>query len=264
MNGTYIGNDKMIIRTQWGGILVASASDRSLMPSLVLTGTFDIGLTKFFINNLKPGHIVFDVGANLGYFSVLASYLIGDTGKIVSYEANATVFELLEENASLNGLFLKGEIHNKAIYSKKDTLEFNVSEKLMGNSSIFEPDQEYDDMFKIDTFKKVKVEAEPLDVYVDKYECIDLIKIDIEGGEYHALLGMEKLLEQKKVRNITFELNKLRMKENWNDMHELLKKYEEDKGFRFYNIDRDGNPQHVTLEMLFEKEFVENVLIKCY
>lgn len=264
MNGTYIGNDRMLIRTQWGGILVASASDLSLMPSLVLTGVFDRGLTKFFMTHLKPGHIVFDVGANLGYFSVLASYLVGDTGKIVSYEANDKVFGLLEENASLNGLFTKGEIHNKAIYSKKDVLEFNVSEKLMGNSSIFAPDQAYDDMFKIDTFKKVKVEAEPLDIYVNQYECIDLIKIDIEGGEYHAFLGMEQLLEQKKVRNITFELNKLRMKENWDDMHRLLEKYENEKGFVYYTIDHEGKTHLTTLEELFKQEFVENVLIKCH
>lgn len=64
---------------------------------------------------------------------------------------------------------------------------------------------------------KEQVQAEPLDVHMDKK--IDLIKIDIEGGEYDAFLGIKNLLEHKKVCKIVFELNKLRSEETWMDFY---------------------------------------------
>ena len=124
MRGVYIGNNKMLISTIWGGKLIASSNDRSLMPELVIHGFYEIALTKYFLKNIKPGDTVIDVGANLGYFTVLAGYLVGSNGKVVAYEAVKENCDLIQENISLNYINDRVEIRNKAVYSQNKTISF--------------------------------------------------------------------------------------------------------------------------------------------
>jgi FkbM family methyltransferase len=60
-------------------------------------------LTNFFVNTIRPGDVVVDVGANIGYFSLLASNLAGPSGKVISIEAAPQTYELLRRNLERNG-----------------------------------------------------------------------------------------------------------------------------------------------------------------
>jgi len=74
VHGIYIGNNKMLVAPKWGGKLVVPSDDLSITRGLILSGTFELLLTQFFINNVKFGNTVFDIGANIGYFTVLLGY----------------------------------------------------------------------------------------------------------------------------------------------------------------------------------------------
>ena len=60
--------------------------------------------TSLVLRLLQPGDVFVDVGANIGYFSVLAASLVGDAGKVFAFEPDPDNFQLLCANAELNGL----------------------------------------------------------------------------------------------------------------------------------------------------------------
>ena len=64
-------------------------------------GFFAEGLTRLLLSHLKPGMAFLDVGAQLGYFTMLAAWLVGETGQVHSFEPTPSTFELLNLNAGL-------------------------------------------------------------------------------------------------------------------------------------------------------------------
>ncbi|RYD03348.1 hypothetical protein N752_21180 [Desulforamulus aquiferis] len=124
MKGVYIGNNKMLIAPVWGGKMIVPSQDLSISPNLVLSGIIEPPLTKFFIDNVKPGSTIIDVGANVGYFSVLLGYILGPTGKIYAYEANPDLFSYLIDNLSINYLHDRTDLFNVAVYSRSKEISF--------------------------------------------------------------------------------------------------------------------------------------------
>jgi len=263
MYGTYIGNNKMLIKPIWGGFLLASCTDMSLMPTLVTNGVFDIPLTNYLIRNVKKGCTIIDAGANLGYFTILMGFLVGQEGKIIAYEADPKVFNILTDNLSLNGLDPIVTAFNKAVYSSESKIDFYISEKFEGNGSIQEHDDNYFKHFAVDKINKIEVETEPLDIYLNQLNFIDLIKLDIEGAEYDALLGMENLFKNKKVGTVVFELNRLMLRDKWQSLFALLNKYQEAYNFLLFTIDEKGSPIPTNLRELSAAKLTLNVIIKC-
>lgn len=260
MRGTYVGNNKMLINTVYNRTIFAHADDLSLTPLLVMQGGFEIPLTKFIISHIKPGNVVIDVGANIGYFTVLVANLIGPKGKVYAYEAAAKNFQLLTENMQINYVQEQTELIQKAAHEEEGELIFYACDKFSGNGSTVIHDEKYKNLYELDTIREEKVQKEPLDKYIDVHEQIDLIKIDVEGGELSVFLGMKKLLEAKKIGTVVFEMNKLRLGEQVQPFYELLKTYE--KAYKYYLLNAEGNPVQVTLEDIFEREFVDNVVMK--
>lgn len=263
MNGIYIGNNKMLIKPLFGGKLLAYADDYSLMPDLVFNGVFEPALTNYFIKKIKPGNVVIDVGANLGYYTVLFSYLVGESGLVFSYECNSKNFEILKENININAISNERvKLIKKAVYSCDTHLEFYSTEKFTGNGSLIKYDEQYYKYFHNDSIINEKVECEPLDKY-NFLQHIDLIKIDIEGAELHAFKGMEELLAKNKVGEIIFELNRLRTTDNdWDELHRLLQDYQLKFNLSFCVLNEKGEVIEVDLQTIFNQDFIDAVIIK--
>ena len=77
--------------------------DIGLAPHLMLDGYWEFWISDFIWRNLRPGFRVLDVGANLGYYTVLAADLVGPQGQVTAFEPNPRMFELLQRNAGING-----------------------------------------------------------------------------------------------------------------------------------------------------------------
>ncbi|QDP41274.1 FkbM family methyltransferase [Radiobacillus deserti] len=264
MHGIYIGNNRVLIQTRVLGIrMLAYADDLSLTPDLVFNGAFEIPLTQYLASNVNQGDTVIDIGANIGYFTLLFGKLTGTNGKIVAYEANKRNFSLLQENTAYHVLGDRVKLYNKAVYSEETELTFYSSNKWTGNGSLVRHDETYFGKFITDEVTEEKVEAVPVDIHLGDYPFVHFIKMDIEGGEYHGFLGMKSLLENKKVGEIIFELNYLRMKETWSKTKLLLEDYQSQFGLGFYLINEKGELVPTDLTFLFRQEFVESVVIKC-
>lgn len=260
MHGTYIGNNKMLINLGYGGYLTISSRDLSIMPTLVSTGVFEVPLTKYYINNIKSGHTIVDIGANVGYFTLLAAKLVGEQGKVIAYEANAELANNIKDNLAMNWITENVSVINKAVYSCNQILEFKTSSKFHAYSSIYDKPK---DENLLDTYTASNIEAVALDNEFANHEgAIDLLKIDIEGGEYHAFKGMLSLLKSKQVKRISFEWNKPMLGTDADLLLKLIEDLQNHYGAYLFYLDSDGNPIPAKLDDVAKFDFVPFVIIE--
>lgn len=259
MHGTYIGNDKMLVKLAYNAFLTISSKDLSVMPLLVSTGIFEAPLTKFFLTNVKPGNVVVDIGTNVGYFTVLASKLVGDQGRVIGFEANPELVLNVKDNLAMNWTTENTKIINKAVYSQNTVLNFRTSEKFHAYSSIHEKPK---DENLVDNYSLIEVNAVTLDSELQDIEFIDLLKIDIEGGEYHAFLGMMGLIERKRIKRITFEWNRPMLGDEAEKFLRLISDILNRLSGRLYLIDQEGNTVPTTLKEISSVEFYPFALIE--
>jgi FkbM family methyltransferase len=164
--------------------------DEWIQQHIYFLGTWDERGIKFLKNNLKKADVFFDIGANIGAYSLVASKIVGTDGQVHSFEPVSEVFERFQYNIKLNGL-INITANRNAVYQSSEVLDLFVSSKEnAGMSSIFHHDTESGII--------EKVQAITIDGYVEKMNIqrIDMIKIDIEGAELFALKGMKNTLSR--------------------------------------------------------------------
>lgn len=261
MYGTYIGRNRMFLAPVWGGKLVASADDMSLVPDILKDGAFDIALTNFIFRHIGDGMNVVDIGANLGYMTVLMGYKVGATGKVTAYEASPKNFSFLEQNIKMNYL-RHVDIYNLAVYSEESNIQLYEPTIFMGSGST---KKEIIDSFKVnapfDTLNAVTIPAVTLDNHLANSRKIDFMKMDIEGGEYQAFLGMANLIENDKIAVISFEMNSAALTDELEALKEMMRHFKNKKDARFFTIDGEGNLNAGNIDTLFSLEHVDNLVI---
>src|ERR1700721_67279 len=99
----YLGDHTALVETRWGGMLLLDTRDSVLGPALMLYGLWETDVTNWFQDILRPGHVFADVGANIGYYTLLGSQLVGDNGHVFAIEAHPRMAELLSRHVSVNG-----------------------------------------------------------------------------------------------------------------------------------------------------------------
>src|SRR5205085_2405908 len=82
--------------------LICKSQDVQITPSLIYDRVWDPPLTRFYQENLKPGMTYLEIGANIGYFTVLGANLVGHLGAVHAFEPQPEAFSLLELNCRLN------------------------------------------------------------------------------------------------------------------------------------------------------------------
>lgn len=136
---------------------------------------------------IKPGMVVVDVGAHIGYFTRLFSKLVGPSGTVYAFEADPENFSVLEKN--IKGL-KNVKTFQLALTDRQGTIDFyHYPDKAGCHSTL--PNVPLD--FRKE---KITVAANNLDSVLknEKAERVDLVKMDIEGGEGAALRGMEGII----------------------------------------------------------------------
>lgn len=139
---------------------------------------------------LAPGGVFVDVGANIGYFSLLAARLVGPTGRVIAFEPRPDNVELLMASARDNG-FAQIEVRPLAVAEKAQELAFFASGVTFSNGRIvndMEPGSAH-----LPRVRAVRLDDELVDV-----PRVDVLKMDIEGAEPRALAGMKDLLRTRR------------------------------------------------------------------
>jgi FkbM family methyltransferase len=144
----------------------------------------DAAEISFIKKLVKPGNTVLDIGANIGFYSTLLCDLVGNNGKVISFEADRLNFKRLEKNMEQ---FNNIELHHVAVSDKEGELLMYVSHRLNVDNRTYEPEK-YKNSYK--------VKAVAIDDVINPGEKIDFIKMDIQGSEYLALKGMDRLITE--------------------------------------------------------------------
>lgn len=169
------------------------ASDCSITPHLALDGFWEKSLTNVFLNTVKEGMRVVEVGANMGYYTLLAASKVGKDGRVFAFEPNPETFEILSRNIDVNGFLDSVTLINKAVFSKTAKLRFHKLRYHKGGSSVFGVSEQLTQLGE--RAEITEVEGISLDEYfADKDIKIDLMKVDAEGSEPCIFEGASKLL----------------------------------------------------------------------
>ena len=147
-------------------------------------GTSEAEKLRGFANTIKLGQVVYDLGANVGYYTLLASILVGTKGRVISFEPNPRNLAYLQKHLELNKV-TNCTIWEAAVGSAEGTSYFEGPSRFEGHL--------------IDASEgALAVKVVTLDCLVTaaKLPPPDVIKCDIEGGEYDALLGAANTLDK--------------------------------------------------------------------
>jgi FkbM family methyltransferase len=155
-------------------------------------GTYEPDLQRAAREWIRPGMVVADVGANIGYISLIAARLAGENGHVFAFEALPANITRLEKNAALNSLDGRVTITHAAVTDKVGEAVFLAHESgAMGKA---EGSAGRDTHYS----NRIRVPALTLDHFFleQKNPPPQLVKMDIEGGEGLALAGMQQLLAE--------------------------------------------------------------------
>jgi FkbM family methyltransferase len=155
----------------------------------VLGGSYEPAIAAVLERYAKPGMSVVDIGANIGCFTMRLASLVGPSGLVVAVEPNPENVKLLEASRRANG-FHQVLVLQAAAGRQTGLLTLNVS---YSNGMTGELPDNFDAIFA-----SHPVPGFPLDVILPKDRHFNLVKIDIEGAELNALIGLSETIDRSR------------------------------------------------------------------
>lgn len=168
---------------------------------LINERSYETEMTDLILSQLSENDIFIDLGANEGYFSILASKKVGEKGKVYSIEPQQRLWNVILNNIQFNRC-KNISLLPFAVSDSLSSIQITLSPDINTGSSTLAADAR-----KI-FWKKQLINTETLDsIFFGKVDTIKLIKIDIEGFELFALKGAALLLRNKIIQNLIIELH---------------------------------------------------------
>lgn len=182
---------------------------------------YELGNLETVVNLVKPGWICFDVGANVGAYSLGFAKRLNFKGDVYAFEPEPMNYLRLNENCSLNDFASVVKTFEEAVtnYNGKATLHLSGNEQSGWHSLT-----EFKDIAK----KQIEVRAIKLDTFIsnNSIKKIDLIKVDVEANEFELLEGAKECLENQIFKFIFIEFNGPRLAEKhrtFSEFREIFK-----------------------------------------
>jgi FkbM family methyltransferase len=189
---------------------------------LLIGGNYEPFETKIIKEEVKKGNTVLDVGANIGYYTLILAKQVGKEGKVFAFEPGPDNFALLKKNIHLNN------------YTNVILEQVGVTNKTGG--TCFKSDRVYDSSVGRGL---INIKTIQLDDYFKDYQGnIDLIKMDIEGSEGNAIKGMSNILQKNENIKMITEFWPSGLEAVGTSPEEYLKMLLE-YGFKIYNINEE-------------------------
>jgi len=195
---TIAGVERRVVDTEWGHFYVDPGT--LLGKYLITDGIHEPSMVETITSLLAPGDVYVDLGANEGYFSVVAGQLVGEEGRILAVEPQSRLLEVIRENADLNDVNI--ETAHWAVSDIEGVSTLQLAPMINSGSSGFIRKTWY-------PLPTEEVQTTTLGALLDQREInvVDLLKIDIEGHEYEAVLGSRAVFESQRVSAIALELH---------------------------------------------------------
>lgn len=157
----------------------------------ILRDRYEPTEAEFFRRSVTDGMTVLDIGANLGFYTVLAGSLVGATGRVIAFEPLLSNRTLLERSVSENGFEDRVTVRDQAVGGARAQMAIVIAEAAANSGGAYISDS------APQGFTSQQVEVIRLDEE-DLGGKVDFIKIDIEGAELLAFRGARALLESQR------------------------------------------------------------------
>ena len=231
-----------------GKKLYVDVMDSVVSEKLLTEGVWEPYVTRIFEKYTKGKNLVLDIGAHIGYYSLVGSLRVGKQGRVIAFEPSEYNAGLLRKTLGENGI-TNVKVEQKAVGARTGEGKIFLDVENRGDNRTY-------DCGELRQTRRVKIVA--LDDYFSRYKgVIDLVKIDIQGYELQALRGMMGLLSKKRISVIISELwpEGLAMAGgDWREYVLLLRKY----GFKLRQIDEEHERLVPFSEKIIEQAYAED------
>lgn len=185
-----------IIRADFAAKLVIPRGYKQV--TLYIEG-YEPGTTALISHLLKPGMTMVDIGAHLGYYTLLAALKVGKEGRVFAFEPDPYYFQFLTRNLKLNGIKECVYTYQMAVADKDGTTTF-FPDRSDGRGNLYVP---------VIYTRKIIVPTVALDSFFERlgWPKVDPIKIDVEGAEEAVFKGMKELSRRNKFLRLVVEFS---------------------------------------------------------
>ncbi|MGY4706900.1 FkbM family methyltransferase [Candidatus Bipolaricaulota sp. J31] len=193
------------IMTQ-GGILTYRPEDRGIIITLLLHGEYEPETTEAILGFLKPGMTFIDLGAHIGYFTLLAAKTVWPSGRVYAFEPVPSTCQVLQHNVAVNRFDSVVTVIPKAVSDKSGIGHLILPPESTVSARILTGEKHRK---SVEDERIIEVETISLDDYFQQigWPEVNLIKMDIEGAEIQALKGMKELSRRNQNLKLIIEIN---------------------------------------------------------
>ena len=183
----YLGDHTAMCKVLGKHLMYVDTRDFALAPHLMWDGFWELWITTAIARSLGPGMVAVDVGANLGYYTLLMADAVGPTGQVFAFEPNERIARLLRWSCSVNGLQDRIVVDTRAAFSTTgEQLQFFIPSEHPMNASLYDPTNSSlypgaTEVARPEVGEFVNAETVRLDDVLP--ERVDVVKIDAEGAE---------------------------------------------------------------------------------
>lgn len=190
-NWLFFSDRPQLVTVQTGIIKGASLEVSPRTESGYFLGSWEPDVQQLLTMFVRPGMVVFDIGANIGYFVIALSRLVGPAGRVIAFEPHPVSIRRLSRHLELNAV-ANSQVEQAAAGEADGEAEFSIA--------LTEQQGRFTDLpFVPPNGKSVRVRCRSIDSYVQDIGIApDLILLDVEHAEGRVLRGMRRLLLEKK------------------------------------------------------------------
>jgi FkbM family methyltransferase len=179
------------VETDWGPLFI-DARDEVIRPALEQHRIWEPGETDLILAWLRPGMTFVDIGAHVGYYTLMAARRVAPGGLVFAFEPSPRNYELLLANVWRNQL-TNVACFPWAVSDRNDFLDLFVNDRNTGDNRTFGEGP------------RIRVRAIALDALPQIRAPIDVVKIDVQGAEEAVMAGMRGLLARSPTARVTLE-----------------------------------------------------------
>lgn len=196
------------------GAILTDARDTEVGQSIRSAKTWAPGEGRFLRETLRPGMNVIDVGANIGFFTLLMANMVGAEGRVLAVEADPDTVGILRANLALRNSTNVDVLPVAATRSSGIVTVSRCSDNLGGHKGFV----------AVGADEYIPVQGIRLDDVLDPAEPIDFVKVDVEGMDHAAIEGLERSIRQWRPL-LLVEFNPSNIEAFGDDPHEVLRCY---------------------------------------
>ena len=248
----YLGDRRALCRVLGRYKMIVDTTDVGLSSHLLMDGYWEMWLTELFATIARPGMKVVDIGANLGYFTLLLADLVGPEGHVTAFEPNTDLARRMTQSLAINGFGRTSTVHEQALSDAEIDMLLVVPAAEPKNGHLLPADHP---AATDDATETRHMRTRRLDSYAELWDA-DLIKIDADTSEQAIWHGMSGILESRRPLTIVLEFARMR----YDDPGAFVDRISAD-GFTLAEITLDAGIQPTTRDAILAAPPADDVML---